>query len=108
MKFRTIKGYVLVIAGGFVILSAAILFILQWGKVADFSAYGPHVGVNTSLLMIFSAIGGLLLVPLIRAFFKGMKIVWTSQKNLHGRKLKQQENPPPQQTDNTNTQSPKP
>ena len=84
MNLRTLKGYFLVIASGLVLLAGGLLVVLQWGHVSAFSLYGyPYEilvlegrirgGVNTALLMVASAVGGVLVVLLVRMFISGMR-----------------------------------
>ena len=88
-KIRRIKGYVLVVPIGIVLLATVVLVVLQWGNAASFSLYGrnltPHTeggktvgGVNTALLMVLSAVGGLVVVWLCKVFVYGLRAVWTS------------------------------
>jgi len=75
MKLSTLKGYVFVVATGLVGLAAAVLVVLQWGNKADFTAYGPHVEVNTALLMLLSAAGGLVGLFVAKAFIIGVRSI---------------------------------
>lgn len=84
MNVQSVKGYVLVILSGLVILAAALLVILQWGNPAEFSLYGKNYsiskqedggatgGVNTALLMLCSAAGGLLLFWTAKVMIRGI------------------------------------
>ncbi len=84
MNLRTLKGYFLAIASGLVLLAGVLLVVLQWGRVSAFSLYGyPYEilllegkirgGVNTALLMVASAVGGVLVVLLVRVFVSGVR-----------------------------------
>lgn len=101
MSFRTFKGYVLVVFSGALLLIAALLVILQWGKRAQFSLFGyPYDiilvedrlqgGINTALMMIFSAIGGVVIVLLCRVFFSGLRVLRSSQRLAEMEKQQQQ------------------
>ncbi len=72
MNLELIKGYVLVIVSGLVLLAAGLLIILQWGNFTDVTMYGPVVKVNTGLLMIASAVGGIAIGFLVRAMVYGL------------------------------------
>ena len=70
MNIPTIKGYVLTVMSGLLLLAGALLLILQARNRAEFSLYGKNIsirfqqdgevigGANTSLLMLGSAVGG--------------------------------------------------
>ena len=78
-----LKAYVSVTVGGLVLAAAALLVILQWANVAEFSVYGynlsvnwesgprPTGGINTALLILCSAVGGVALWWLIRVVWSG-------------------------------------
>jgi len=72
MKLTLLKGYVQVIVSGVVILAAVLLVALQWGNVSSFSLYGQNRQVNTFYLMLFSAIGGVVLYFLVKVLFHGV------------------------------------
>jgi len=82
MKLSLLKGYVQAIVSGLIILAAVLLVALQWDQVAGFSLFGKRYdivvvnddvrgGVNTALLMLFSAIGGVVLYFLVKVLFHG-------------------------------------
>ena len=86
MTLRTLKGYVMVILSGLLLSAAALLVILQWGRVSGFSLFGyPYEilvmdgkvkgGVNTALLMIISAVCGILAVLLVKMLVAGSLIL---------------------------------
>ena len=84
MQFNSLKGYFLAIPSGLVLLAAALLVVLQWGNAAEFSLYGKNFsvhltdggkvigGVNTTLLMIFSAAGGVVMVLVGKMMVRGL------------------------------------
>ncbi len=83
MNTRTIKGYLMTASSGLLLLTASLLVILQWGRVAAFSLFGyPYEilvtndkivgGVNTAWLMIISAIGGVGVFLLAKMFIAGV------------------------------------
>lgn len=84
MNFRMIKGYILVVLSGLLLLTGVLLVVLQWGRVCGFSLFGyPYEivlvdgkvqgGVNTLLLMVSSAVGGVLFLFLCRVFVSGVR-----------------------------------
>ena len=84
MKLGTLKGYVMAIASGLLLLAGVLLVVLQAGNHADFSLYGKNLsirfqegqqvgGVNTALLMIGSGIGGVAAVILVRVLISGVR-----------------------------------
>ena len=83
MKKDLVKGYVLVVFSGLVILAAVVEVVLQWAHVSQFSLYGyPYDiivvdgkmqgGTNTALLMIGSAVGGVVILAMCIIMFKGI------------------------------------
>jgi len=86
-----IKAYLYVVLGGLVILAAGVLVLLQWNGAARFQLYGLYFditvvdgqitgGVNTALLMLCSAVGGVVMVFVVRLFFRGVGILRRASK----------------------------
>jgi len=85
MNVRILKGYVMTIVSGFFLLAGILLTILQFRNYAEFSLYGKNIsirlkqdgsitgGVNTALLMILSAVGGLVGLILTRVMISGLR-----------------------------------
>jgi len=82
MSFKTVKGYLMVVFSGAILLAVALLVILQWGNASDFSLYGKNYspilvdgkkqgGVNTGFLMLMSAAGGVICLLLARMLIRG-------------------------------------
>jgi len=75
MGLRNAGNYIYVVVSGLVILACVLLVALNWANsTADFSLYGKTFTdnpVNLSLLMLFSAIGGIVLYFLGKLFLKG-------------------------------------
>jgi hypothetical protein len=75
----------MLVLSGAVLLAGAVLLLLQVANHADFSLYGKNLsvrqladgstsgGVNTALLMLFSAVGGIVCVYLAKLFFAGLR-----------------------------------
>lgn len=92
MSYKTVQGYFMVVLTGTVLLAAGILIVLQWGNHAEFSLYGKNYsirtieggqvdgGVNTALLIIVSAVGGLLMWWCIKILFRGAGGIRRSRK----------------------------
>jgi uncharacterized integral membrane protein len=73
MNLNLLKGYVLVILSGAVILAAAILVTLQWGNKTRFSLYGKNIDdANTLVVMVGSAVAGVVLLFMIKMMIRGM------------------------------------
>lgn len=85
MSVKRVKGTVLVVVSGAVILAAGVLIVLQWGNPAEFSLYGKNYsirfqedgktateGVNTGLLMLCSAAGGVLVFWMTKVLLGGI------------------------------------
>ncbi len=66
------KAYARVVLGGLVILAAIVLVLLQWSTTSDITLYGKWVTVGTWLLMLASAVGGILLLWVVKQFFHGV------------------------------------
>lgn len=75
MTLRTVRAYGQTIFSGLVLLAIMILIVLQWGNNADFTAYGPHYDVNTAVLILLSALGGIVVVALSWVFVNGVVIL---------------------------------
>ena len=87
MNIRTVKGYVLTIVSGFLLLAGALLVILQAQNRAEFSLYGKNIsiryqqggepigGVNTALLMLSSAVGGIVAFLLGWMLVRGLRLL---------------------------------
>jgi hypothetical protein len=71
MGAKNISSYLQVILTGVVLLAAAMLVILQWGNATDVTMYGPLVKVNTAVLMLCSAGAGIVLLWMVKVFFRG-------------------------------------
>lgn len=72
MNANVFKGYFLMISSGLVLIAALVLLILQWGNSATITLYGPAKSVNTLLLMVLSAVGGVVAVFLGKALLRGV------------------------------------
>ncbi|MHC4295504.1 MAG: hypothetical protein ACYSTL_07950 [Planctomycetota bacterium] len=73
MNVRMVKGYVLIIFAGVILIAVAVLLFLQWGNAAEFSLYGMNMTPNTGLLMIISAVGGALIYLLFKMLGSGVR-----------------------------------
>ena len=80
-----VKAILSVIVGGLITAAVVTLVLFQWASVASFSLYGygftPYYrgeggrligGVNTALLMLCSAVGGLITWHAVKMLFKGI------------------------------------
>lgn len=83
MNYGQVKGYVLIVFGGLVIAAGGVLLVLQWDNKAVFSLYGKNYGqnlpeaggINTGLLMLLSAVGGLVLAAVVWLLILGIRSV---------------------------------
>jgi len=75
MTGKTFLGYFLMVVTGLILAAAIVLVALQWGNSGQVTMYGPRVDVNTALLMLCSAAGGVLVVVLARVFAHGLATV---------------------------------
>ncbi|MGA2265841.1 MAG: hypothetical protein ABSH10_05360 [Phycisphaerae bacterium] len=71
-KLLALKFYVRVIFSGLVLLAGVVLLILQWGNKAKFSLYGSNKEPNTLMLMLCSAVGGVVAWWLIKMLWRGI------------------------------------
>ena len=86
MSYRIVQGYILVVVTGVVLLAAAVLIVLQWGNAASFSLYGKNLsGVNTALLMLCSAAGGIALWWCVRWMFRGVRQIVRGRRDSRAR-----------------------
>ena len=54
-----LKGYVLTVFSGSVLLGGFLLLVLQWGNEGNFSLYGKNLpNTNTGVVMLGSMVGG--------------------------------------------------
>lgn len=66
------KGYVMTISGSVVLAAVIVLIALQWGNQANFSLYGRNMTVSTWLLMLGSAVGGVVAAWFHRLLLRGV------------------------------------
>ncbi len=91
MNTKLIKGCTLTVISGLVIVAAVVLVAMQWGNSANFSLYGKNFsikdngGVNTAILMLCSAGGGVAILIMFWILLKGISAI------LKGRKLARQD-----------------
>jgi len=78
-SFKLFKGWFILILTGLVIIAAVVLVALQWWKTADLTLYGKDVTSTTLVLMLLSAVGGVVMVWLAKAFFYGLRIIRQSK-----------------------------
>ena len=86
MSMKMIKGYTLVVFSSILLAAAVVLVALQWGNHAELSVYGKNYsirilnnrtegGANTALLMLLSAVGGIVCLYLSRLLIYAIVIV---------------------------------
>jgi len=93
MNYNTVKGYVYIVLSSLVLVMAVLITILQGGLRANFSVFGTPAdgtittvvntvdgkntvtntgGVNTGMLMLFSAVGGIIVYLCMHLLFSGI------------------------------------
>ena len=86
MNFNTVKGYVFIVFSSLVMVMAVRITILQGGLRANFRIFGwpedgiiradvGDSGVVTGLLMLFSAVGGIVVYLCMNLLFSGIGAV---------------------------------
>jgi uncharacterized membrane protein len=90
MNFKIVQGYVLAGLSALVLLAAVLLMILNGGVYGKFSLFGRQpVDVNVGLLLLFSAIGGIVLMYTVRLLIFGIRSL------AMGRREQAAKQPPP-------------
>ncbi|MCE5326741.1 MAG: hypothetical protein LLG01_10020 [Planctomycetaceae bacterium] len=74
----SIKGYVYMSISVLVLAAAVLFVLLQWGNRSRITAYGPAVDVNTLLLVLFSAIGGVVIWLMVRLLRHAVRLLRAS------------------------------
>ena len=80
-KYETVKAHVKVAFSAIVILTAALLVLLQWGNSSRFSLYGKNIEMNTAALMVVSAGCGMGAVRLFGMLFRGMRAITKNRRS---------------------------
>ncbi len=86
MKGNIIKAYFFTVFGGIVLFAAVLLVVMQWGNHVEFNLYGTKFavyeeagkvtgGIDTALLMLLSAAGGIVLLKLFRWMIRGVMTI---------------------------------
>jgi len=70
------KGYVYTIFSGLLLAAALVFTLLQWGSKSTFSLFGkPVENVVTFWIVLFSAVGGIVVLYLVRLFVRGVRLL---------------------------------
>jgi uncharacterized integral membrane protein len=73
MKLAAVRFYLMIAVSGLILLAAVVLVVLQWGnQVKELSLYGKNVPCPTWLLMLASAVGGLVAWAMIKVLWRGI------------------------------------
>ena len=80
MKQDRLKGYVFVAITGTILVLTAVFLLLQWGSTSKFSLFGPEKQVNTGLLILISAIGGIVLLYACKVMIRGLLLLRRTRK----------------------------
>jgi len=75
MSYKSFAGYVQAIFGGLLFAAIVFLVLMQWNNNGKVWIYGLDLQVNTGLLMVCSAVGGVVLVWSGRAMWRGIAAV---------------------------------
>ena len=75
MKYNRLKGYTLVIVSSVILLAVLVFLILQWGSTAKFSLFGPEKQANTGLLILTSAVGGIVILYVCKMMTCGIALL---------------------------------
>ncbi len=77
MSLKRLLGYFCIVVSSIVIIAAIVLIVMNMSNKGEVSLYGPIKEPGSGLLMLYSAIGGLILYWLIRLLVRGIIIVGT-------------------------------
>ena len=75
MSYKSFAGYVQAIFGGLVFAAIVFLVLMQWNNKGKVWIYGLDLQVNTAVLMVCSAVGGMVLVWSGRAMWRGIAAI---------------------------------
>jgi len=62
MGLRTIRSYLGLAVGGLIVVAAIVFVSLQWAGTTEISAFGPAVPINTLVLVLLCAAGGVVVL----------------------------------------------
>ena len=94
MNWQMIKGYTLAVIAGGLLAAGTILLFFQWANVSQLSLFGysydimpegSHYvgGVNTALLMLASAVGGIVALYLVRLLIRALRDITRGTSRQH-------------------------
>ena len=71
----SLGGWLLTIVGGLVLLAALIFLLMQGAERASFNVFGgvKYEGINTNVVMLFAALGGVILLYALRILIAGIR-----------------------------------
>lgn len=74
MNWKILKGYILVFISGLAIFAGVVLMIMNGGvqQAAQLNLYGRLQPLNVGLLIAFSALGGIVMLVLLRILLSGI------------------------------------
>ncbi len=86
MNWKMIKGYILVATSGLIMIAAVLLMIKQGGEETRFKLYfvSDPVMVDTGMLVLFAAVGGIVLMSCLRMMVNGMHNLKRGRQELTG------------------------
>ncbi len=98
MSYKTAQGYVLVVLTGAILLAATVLIVLQWDNSSEFNLFGRsytvHLvendivgGVNTALLILGSAAGGVILWWCLKVLFRSVRVISRGRREAKSREV---------------------
>ena len=90
MTIRMVVNCALVAICCLLLIVAVLFLALQWGNVSDVTAFGPHVEVNTALLIIFSILGGFALGGIVFVLVRNLRFLLKAKKRIETKQAQMQ------------------
>lgn len=90
MNWNYIKGYVLTVLGGIYLLAVGLMVVLNIKNQCNWSLYGAiQYGHSIGVIMLCSAIAGILTVFVVKIFIWGIKDIRRGRQSAALRKVDQ-------------------
>ncbi len=92
MNWNYIKGYVLTVIGGLYLVAVGLMVAMNWGNACEWTLFGAiQKGQSIGIIMLCSAVAGVLTVFVIKMFFWGLKDIRNGRRDQALRKVSQME-----------------